>query len=297
MQYGKIGRIFYFMQYGIKTRLSSGRPKPLLAGFKLTHKCNLQCDHCPFWKKEGPHITYAEAEDVLLRLHKEGVRILIFEGGEPLLWTGIEQLTAKAKQLFFTVGITTNGTLDLCRADPDLYFISIDGPQKIHDQIRGKSFDRIMGHIGKHKKHNIIANITISSRNQDHILDLVQFLEGRIKGSTIQFFYPFPGVEELSVAPQKREALLDSLIGLKKKGYHLLDSYHCLERMKDNSWKCYDFLIASADPDGYIYHGCYLKNRIKDIYCAKCGYAAHCEISAAYRFVPGAIATAAKIFW
>ncbi len=297
MRHSKLYEIFYYARYAFGARISASRPKPLLCGFKLTHKCNLKCSHCPFWRKDAESISYAGAQDVLERLHGEGVRILIFEGGEPLLWDGISGLVEKAKELFFSVGITTNGTISLSKASPDIYFISIDGPRQIHDRIRGKCFDRVMENIERNKHSKVIANITISNLNQDSILELVGFLQGKIKGATIQFFYPFPGVEELSVDPEKRIEVLDSLIRLKKKGYSLMDSYHCLEKMKDNSWKCYDFLIASADPDGYIHHGCYLKNRLKDIYCSKCGYAAHCEISAAYRLKPAAVATAARIFW
>ncbi|MGM0365226.1 MAG: radical SAM protein [Actinomycetota bacterium] len=297
MGQSNFNQLCYLIRYRLRARVSPSRPHPLLCGFKLTHKCNLKCFHCPFWRKPGQDISFNEAEKILHKLHSEGIRILIFEGGEPLLWKGIFPLTETAKSMFFSVGITTNGTIDLSTANPDIYFVSIDGTKEVHDRIRGKSFDRIMDNIERHRDKKIIANITISSLNQDHITRLVKYLEGKIKGVTIQFFYPFPGIEELSVGMQKRKEVLDNLIYLKKQGYSLLDSHHCLKKMKDNSWKCHDFLIASVDPDGYIHHGCYLKNRLEDISCAKCGYAAHCEISAAYRLNPGAIRTAAKIFW
>jgi hypothetical protein len=67
--------------------------------------------------------------------------------------------------------------------------------------------------------------------------------------------------------------------------------------MEDNKWKCRDFLIASVEPEGKINHGCYLKNRVEDISCADCGFAAHCEVSLAYDFNPGAIRAAMDIFW
>jgi hypothetical protein len=95
----------------------------------------------------------------------------------------------------------------------------------------------------------------------------------------------------------QKKQVLEELIGLKKKGFSILDSYSCLKRMEDNSWRCRDFLIASVDPDGKISHGCYLKNKVDDISCADCGFAAHCEVSLAYDFDPGAIRAAKDIFW
>ena len=72
---------------------------------------------------------------------------------------------------------------------------------------------------------------------------------------------------------------------------------HCLERMGANNWKCRDFLVASVEPSGQTNNGCYLKNRVDNISCAACGFAAHCEISLAYDLKPGAIKAARDIFW
>jgi len=297
MGYPKFRQFCYLLGYAARARILKQSPKPLICGFKLTHRCNLKCLHCPFWRKPGQSISLSSAENILKKLHAEGIRILIFEGGEPLLWKGISRITEIAKKMFFSVGITTNGTVDLSKASPDLYFVSIDGPKDTHDRIRGTSFEKIMENIERHRHKKIMANITISSLNKDQVIQLVKYLEDKVDGVTIQFFYPFPGVEELSVDKKKRAAILDNLINLKRQGYSLLDSYSCLKMLKDGSWRCHDFLVASVDPDGRIHYGCYLKNRLDEISCAKCGYAVHCEISAAYDLDWGAIGTAAKIFW
>ena len=36
--------------YYLGARLRKQR-RPILAGFKITHRCNLRCIHCPFWKR------------------------------------------------------------------------------------------------------------------------------------------------------------------------------------------------------------------------------------------------------
>ena len=88
------------------------------------------------WRKNHPLHQTADFENVIKildNLYSEGVRIVIFEGGEPLLWKDeknakdINDVIEYAKQLFFFTGITTNGTIDIERLNPDIFFISIDG--------------------------------------------------------------------------------------------------------------------------------------------------------------------------
>ncbi|HNR52741.1 MAG TPA: radical SAM protein, partial [Deltaproteobacteria bacterium] len=59
-----------------------------------------------------------------------GCRIVIFEGGEPLLWKDGEysfrDLVHLARRSFLCVGATTNGTLPL-DAPTDVLWVSIDG--------------------------------------------------------------------------------------------------------------------------------------------------------------------------
>ncbi|MCJ7665323.1 MAG: radical SAM protein, partial [Actinobacteria bacterium] len=276
----------------------SGRFKgPLICGFKITNRCNLKCTHCPFIKRDkAVEINFKKAMDTMKKLHHDGVRIIVFEGGEPLLWKdreeqrGIGDLIEEAKKSFFFVCITTNGTLPIDNIDPDIFFISIDGLKKTHDRLRGESFERIISNIERfHSKKKIIVNICISRANFLEIPELVKYLSNKVYGITIQFFYPYPEVENIGLNSIQKKQVLGELIELKKEGYRLLDSYSCFQKMGTNRWKCRDFLVASVEPDGHINHGCYLKNRVDAISCADCGFSAHCEISLAYGLDPGAI--------
>ncbi len=301
----KAKQIFYYLKYAAKSRISPKYKKPLICGLKLTYRCNLKCRHCPFWRKEEPlQLGYRETVKILEKLHAEGVRIVIFEGGEPLLWNdrkegkNISDIIEYAKKHFFSIGITTNGTIPFKTADPDIMFVSIDGLEETHDHIRGESFKKIIKNIGDpDNRSRIIANICISKLNFSEVPGLVKFLAGKVYGITIQFFYPYSRMEDLSLDKQQKTEVLKKLSGLKKEGYPLLDSYDCLRRMDGNTWRCHDFLVSSVDPDGKIIYGCYLKGRAEDISCSDCGFAAHCEISMAYQFNPGALQAARRIFW
>ena len=105
----------YLVLYYLRTRF--GEKKPLLGGMKITHACNLTCLHCPFWERGRGSLSFSQAVSSMKTLHQWGVRIMIIEGGEPFLWRdgqyNLEDIVSEAKKLFFSVGITTNGTFPI----------------------------------------------------------------------------------------------------------------------------------------------------------------------------------------
>lgn len=232
-------------------------------------------------------------------LYEQGVRIVIFEGGEPFLWRDedytIKDVVSEAKKLFFSIGITTNGTFPI-EAGADVIWVSIDGLKETHDRLRCGSYDNVITNIKASSHPRIYAHITINSINWKEIPELVQFLTPLVKGVTIQFHYPYKeGEKDLSLTPDKRQKVLNDLIQLKKQGLPVANSFTCLNALKNNTWKCHPWMIASVEPDGIITHGCYVKNR-GEISCDKCGFSAHTEISLAYSGVFESIKLQSKIF-
>ncbi len=301
----KLSQLIYFLNYKIRSAFGKERRAPLLCGFKITSRCNLKCSHCPFWEKElQKDMSWSKAVGLIDKLYDEGVRLIIFEGGEPLLYKDedchkdISDIIEYAKEKYFVTAITSNGTLDLSSIDPDILFISIDGPKEIHEDIRGPCFDKIITNIDKaSSSKKIIINITISLLNHREITSLIRYLDKKAFGITIQFFYPYDDLEDYSLNATQKEKILSALIKLKREGIQILNSVSCLKRMAKNTWTCNDFLISCIEADGTVSYGCYLKNRVEKISCADCGFAAHCEISLAYQLNMDSILSASKIFW
>ena len=301
----KFFQISYFVFFRIKKTIFKNFRKPLLAGIKLTNICNLKCLHCPFWRSNKKQsLTWKEIKTVLKKLYDDGVRIAIFEGGEPLLWKdpsenkNINDVIELSKKYFFLAAVTTNGTLDFSGIRSEIIFISLDGLEAAHNNIRGDVFNIIINNIKKNNElKKIIINITISKINLGDVVLLIKFLQGMVFGITIQFFYPYEGVENLSLNSIEKEEIINDIIKLKKEGYKILDSTAALKKMIRNNWKCEDYLVASIDPDGKINYGCYLKNRVKSISCENCGFLAHCEISLSFQLNTDALIAAKKIFW
>lgn len=276
------------------------RDKPLLASFKLTYRCNLTCQQCPFYSMRVEDLRYEQVLKILERLYQRGNRLLVLEGGEPMLWKdgsyNIHDIVAAARRRFFSVGMTTNGSLPLDVA-VDTLWVSIDGLEETHNRLRGAPiFARVMDHIAASQHPRLFAHITINAVNAHEIPELIRFLSARVRGITLQFYYPYNQQDELFLDFDRRERLLEEIITLKKQGLPVLNSFPALQALKRNTWRCDDRLIDNANPDGQINQGCYLKNRA-DIDCQKCGFSPHTEISLACKLNPQSILAGQKIFF
>ncbi len=277
----------------------------MLAGLKLTHRCNLRCRTCPFWRRPRGDLSFGAMQTALGELYHAGCRILVLEGGEPFLWRdgkrGLEDVIAAARGCgFMRVGVTTNGTFPLATS-ADIVWVSLDGLQASHEANRGPVWDTVMANLtaSTHPRH--FAQVTITRENWREVPELVRFLAGRVAGVTIQFFYPFAESEDLWLPWAERRQVLQELIALKAAGYPVINSYRVLRALADNSWRCHDWLIADAEPGeddaspAVIHYGCYLKGRA-EIDCRRCGFSAHAELSLAYDLCPGALLTGQRVF-
>lgn len=292
--------IFRAMPHILKTYLFSRQKIPFLASFKPTYRCNLRCVQCPFFSLAGDGISYSGARSVMDRLYARGSRLLIFEGGEPMLWRDgahtIHDLVMDAKRSFLCVGMTTNGTLPL-DVPADILWVSIDGFSETHDRLRGAPiFDKVIQNIRASHHPRVYAHVTLNSQNYAEAPDLVRFLSEMVKGITIQFYYPYAQRDELFLDFDRRAALLDKMIDLKRDGFPILNSTVSLKALKRNTWRCADWLVDNANPDGTINQGCYLRGRA-DIDCSRCGFSPHTEISLAYQGHIAAILAGVQIFF
>jgi MoaA/NifB/PqqE/SkfB family radical SAM enzyme len=286
--------------YILKTYLIKRQRRPYLASLKVSYHCNLTCRQCPFYGMTGPELNWEQAVDVLDRLQRRGDRLVVIEGGEPLLWKSgrhtIHDLVREARRRFLAVGMTTNGLLPL-DVPTDMLWVSVDGLRETHNRLRGADiFDRVIENIRQSSHPNLMAHITINSQNDGEIPALVEFLAPFVRGITVQFYYPYNHQDELFLDFEKRSALLDRLIEMKKAGLPILNSVSALRVLKANQWRCMDWLVDSANPDGTITQGCYLRGR-DDIDCARCGFSPHTEISLAWQGSLPAIRAGNEIFF
>jgi MoaA/NifB/PqqE/SkfB family radical SAM enzyme len=296
--------VLYLARHWMYHRLT-GQRRPLLAGLKLTHRCNLRCRSCPFWQRPGPDMSFEAAVAVLNDLWREGCRLLIIEGGEPFLWRdgnrGLEDVIRAAReQGYARVGVTTNGTMPI-RTSADMVWVSVDGMQASHEANRGACWERVMANLSASAHARLYAQVTISRTNWADLPQLIPFLASRVCGITIQFFYPYPESDDLWLPWPERRQAVELVLRLKHEGFPILGSDRALQQVGQGRWRCHDWLIANAEPDpedparACVNHGCYLKGRA-EADCERCGFTAHAELSLAYDLDPGALWTGQRVF-
>ena len=138
--------------------VTEGKPARVLDGsiaiWNFTNRCNLSCLHC-YSKADLDAIDTLSTEDILSTLPKlkaNGVKFLIFSGGEPLTRKDLFEIATRCRELGIVTYLSTNG-LYVKKSNAqkildtfDYIGISIDGSPEVHDAFRGLkgSFDASM---------------------------------------------------------------------------------------------------------------------------------------------------------
>ncbi|MBC8488344.1 MAG: radical SAM protein [Bacteroidetes bacterium] len=120
----------------------------------ITYRCNLRCAMCSQWGETGSakHYTremlYEQQNLDTLKGLIDDVKgwkptITLF-GGEPLMYKGLFELVGHIKDSGMRCNMITNGVMlhhfapDIIDSGMDEIIWSLDGPEDIHDQIRGR---------------------------------------------------------------------------------------------------------------------------------------------------------------
>ncbi len=183
-------------------------PNPVYMVFQVTGDCNLRCRHCfnhECNNDKNTDLTLEEIEKISQNMGH--VKYLTLAGGEPLLRNDLPEIAS----LFYrnndlhVLNLVTNGwfsetvvktaemILEKC---PGIHFsigVSIDGPEDIHDSLRGRkgSFKRALLTVKELKKLvgqnkaagerlTIAACATYNRQNKDSLTELAGFFRNEL---------------------------------------------------------------------------------------------------------------------
>jgi radical SAM protein with 4Fe4S-binding SPASM domain len=170
-------------------------PLEFFLQWHLTERCNLRCRHCYQSGPGGDELTLAEiaavaaeaAEMVEEWQRRYGVTIersCNVTGGEPLLFAELEAVLAQLAAAGFELYLLSNGTLidrdwaqrlAACRVRG--VQVSIEGPEAIHDQIRGRGSYRAALRGCRHLQEAGVPgsfNVTLSRINAAYLEEVLQ---------------------------------------------------------------------------------------------------------------------------
>jgi len=165
-------------------------PGPVVI-WNLIRRCNLTCKHCYSISADVDfkgELNTEEVFTVMDDLKGFGVPVLILSGGEPLLRPDIFEISQRAKDMGFYVGLSTNGTLiDKHNIDAiadvgyDYVGISIDGTRATHDVFRRKqgAYDASMEGIRLCRERDIKVGLrfTLTEDNAVEFPDMLQLMQ------------------------------------------------------------------------------------------------------------------------
>jgi MoaA/NifB/PqqE/SkfB family radical SAM enzyme len=292
-----IRHLVYGIKYVFCNRILK-RNTPLICGLVVNDKCNLQCRHCRVANRGNKDLGFEEAQNVLNSFFQEGGRCLYLEGGEPFLWHDgphrLEDIVKYARKIgFFTVIVYTNGTIPL-ETSASTVFISMDGLQETHDELRGETFHRIMQNIQESKHPSLYLNYTINSHNKNDIEEFCVHIDKipQIRGIFFYFHTPYYGYDDLYLEPHERNEILLKLLEYKDK-YKILNSRTGLKSALRNDWKR-PLDICRVYESGKMYNCCRFPDDPE--LCRSCGYLSYAEIDQTLKLAPSAIRNAIKYF-
>ncbi len=177
---------------------------PPILNFLVTDRCTLRCRHCFNWKSEGnrPELSLEEIQWISLNLGP--LVFLILAGGEPFMRKDLPGIVHAFYRnngvrniVVLTDGQLTERILEateqIFSSCPDLHLavgISLDGPEEVHDRIRGKTgafsravetFRELAAARERFPRLDLQTCSVFMADNQDVFDDLLDFIRDDLK--------------------------------------------------------------------------------------------------------------------
>ncbi len=223
------------------------KPKSFHLQWHITERCNLHCKHCyttPSFLKD--ELSFKELKNIfenylkqlkIWDLSREDSRISL-TGGEPFLRDDFFDFL----ELFYKnrentqYGILSNGILltdekadKLKDLNVNYFQVSLEGPRKINDEIRGKgTFDKIINSIFllKEKEIPVYVSMTVSKMNYKYVPFMVRLSQKlKVDFLSIRQIIPFGRGKQLKkriLSPQETKDLFLYFLKIKRnKNFHI----------------------------------------------------------------------------
>lgn len=262
-------RISHYMRQLLNpTPLGPARkPSGPVVIWNLVRRCNLTCKHCYSTSADkdfSGELSTAEVYTVLDDLKIFGVPVLILSGGEPLLRPDIFDISRRAKDMGFYVGLSSNGTLiDESNIDAiaDVGYnyvgVSLDGIKGTHDRFRRLegAYERALHGIRLCRERGIKVGLRFTLA-QDNAADLPALLQ-LLNDEDIDKFY----LSHLNYAGRGNKNRKDDVMHRATRQAMDLLFDTCLKDLESGRER--EYVTGNNDADGvYMLH--WLQQRFPD---------------------------------
>ena len=249
-------------------RLRLGKPVGL--SIDITDRCTLSCSGCYMkWYDRNEDLPLGRWEEIV-RSFPESERVFCaWTGGEPLLRAGDVRALSRH---FMWSWVATNGTLPIPELARTTFFVSVDGPERIHDSLRG-GWREILRNVGP--ECYIACTVRRENSAPELLRELVEFWRGRARGIVFGFLTSRKGVEgDSELGAEERRRVLRELRKLRREfGRFILGLSGQVQDCVDAAWgepcPASETLVA-LDARGERKEPCTLGGEVD---CSRCGCA------------------------
>ena len=240
------------------TDLQPARPRRAMPGpvviWNLIRRCNLACKHCYTTSADidfPGELNTGEVFAVMDDLKAFRVPVLILSGGEPLLRPDIFDISRRAKQMGFYVGLSSNGTLitpanidTIADIGYDYVGVSLDGMEATHDAFRRSqgSFASSLRGVRLCRERGIKVGLRFTL-TQDNVADVGPMLE-LMQAEGVDKFY----LSHLNYGGRgNRNRKDDAVFAMTREVMNLIFET-CMERLQNGHPA--EFVTGNNDADG-----------------------------------------------
>lgn len=221
-------------------------------------KCNLRCKIC-YTKKTNPILTNKQIIDFVNKYQKtQSLKMITFCGGEVFTLKYFPTLVNYLTKKGIFIQIITNGTInrlkEFDKPNSVNLIVSIDGPEKYHDQNRGEgSFKKSLLFLKNARDlgfHREIFSI-VTKQNYNMIADFEKYINKEV-GTILITYHPRKPPTYLTAHP------ISNIVGLTENfdyptQQQLTDLYKRKTVFPPKNLGCYQIALMS---DGKIYGCC-----------------------------------------
>ena len=211
----------------IRAGINFLRNKPFSASFDITSKCNCRCIYCYYYNNPNTPKTEKLTDNELLDFIKKVCKNIpivhaTFIGGEPTLRPRVLE---EAIEYFPHSWVITNGIKGFSIGKPSCWVWSVDGPQSIHNQIKGclpngkirDVWSRSIKYL-ESASAPVITNTNINKLTSNHLGEFVaEMSKTSIRGMVLSFYTQIKGQNhQLALTDHERKKVLYELSTLRK---------------------------------------------------------------------------------
>jgi len=215
---------------------------PLNVVLSVTNRCNLNCIYCNCNNRNRKELSTKQITNLIDQMVMAGTRRLGLFGGEPLLREDIGEIIDNASNRGLLVSLITNGFLVKDKIEKlknlDLIFVSLDGPEEMHDRDRGagsfrKAIEAVK--VAQKKKIPVWTIMTLTKNNIGGIDYIVRLARDMNFRAAIQFLYhnDHLGRNRQSLLPSREDCIgaIEKILFYKKLRYPIISSSSYLSRL------------------------------------------------------------------